>query len=293
VSVDRDLDSLVAALEAVTEDVESAALDPDEDTEAIAALLEATDGLESDVEEAQAYDDLTVREKLAYEGFYDVLGSGNKKDFPPEWNAIKIYEREGEIEPILLAFDLLGSDFMEQHCIEAFGRMGSPEAFDPMHQRAQRRKKGPIEVLGKIGNDDALETLHPYIDGESDPGLQKIVIKAIGEIGSPESTQPVADRLVAENEEVRSRAARALGLIGDTRAIRPLADVLRDDESDPVRASAAWALARIGTERALDAASEYAEDRSFIVQSEAEWAARALGDDGSEAGESDEREQPA
>jgi HEAT repeat protein len=296
VSVDRDLDSLVAALEAVTEDVESAALDPDEDTEAIAALLEATDGLESDVEEAQAYDDLTVREKLAYEGFYDVLGSGNKKDFPPEWNAIKIYEREGEIEPILLAFDLLGSDFMEQHCIEAFGRMGSPEAFDPMHQRAQRRKKGPIEVLGKIGNDDALETLHPYIDGESDPGLQKIVIKAIGEIGSPESTQPVADRLVAENEEVRSRAARALGLIGDTRAIRPLADVLRDDESDPVRASAAWALARIGTERALDAASEYAEDRSFIVQSEAEWAARALDDgdgDGSEAGESGEREQPA
>ncbi|PSQ24152.1 phycocyanobilin lyase [Halobacteriales archaeon QS_8_65_32] len=286
VSVGRDLDSLTAALESAIADIENANLDADEDEATISALLDATTDLESGVEDAQAFDDLTVREKLAYEGFYDVLGSENKKDFPPEWNAIKIYERMGEVEPILLAFDLLGSEFMEDHCIEAFGRMGAPEAFDVMHQRAQRRKKPPIEVLGKIGDDRALDTLHPYIDGDSDPGLQKVVLKAIGEIGSTESTQPVADRLVAENDEVRSRAARALGLIGDTRAIRPLADVLRDDESDSVRASAAWALTQIGTEHALDAASEYAEDRSFIVQSEAEWAARALGD-GERSGDAD------
>jgi ElaB/YqjD/DUF883 family membrane-anchored ribosome-binding protein len=295
VSVGRDVASLLAALESVATDVEEAALDPDEDSGMIAALLEATGDLESGIEDAQAFDDLTVREKLAYEGFYDVLDSANKKDFPPEWNAIKLYEREGEVEPILLAFDLLGSEFMEEHCIEAFGRMGAPEAFDVMHQRAQRRKKGPIEVLGKIGDDRALETLHPYIEGEDDPGLQKVVIKALGEIGSRESTQPVADRLVAENEEVRSRAARALGLIGDTRATAPLADMLRDDESDAVRASAAWALTQVGTERALDAASEYTEDRAYIVQSEAEWAARALDDgDGDGSGTTDsEREQPA
>jgi HEAT repeat protein len=173
--------------------------------------------------------------------------------------------------------------------------MGAVEAFDVMHQRAQRRKKPPIEVLGKIGDDRALETLHPYIEGEDDPGLQQVTIKALGEIGSEESTQHVADRLVAENEEVRSRAARALGKIGDTRAVSPLADVLRDDESDTVRASAAWALTQVGTEKALDAASEYTEDRSYLVQSEAKWAARALGDDESEGSEDGEpeREQPA
>lgn len=293
VNVDRDLDSLTAALDTVVADVEAADLDPDDDGETIAALLDATDTLEAGIEDAQAYDDLTVREKLAYEGFYDVLDSANKKDFPPEWNAIKIYERMGEVEPILLAFDLLGSEFMEEHCIEAFGRMGAPEAFDVMHQRAQRRKKAPIEVLGKIGDERALDTLHPYIEGDSDPGLQKVALKAIGEIGSTESTQHVADRLVADNEEVRSRAARALGLIGDTRAIRPLADVLRDDESDTVRASAAWALTQVGTEAALEAASEYTDDRSFIVQSEAEWAARALGDDENTDGAESEHEQPA
>ena len=97
---------------------------------------------------------------------------------------------------------------------------------------------------------------------------------------------------MAENEEVRSRAARALGKIGDTRAISPLADVLRDDESDTVRASAAWALTQIGTEDALDAATQYAEDRSYLVQSEAEWAARALDSEDGETGNA-EREQPA
>jgi HEAT repeat protein len=68
-------------------------------------------------------------------------------------------------------------------------------------------------------------------------------------------------------------AARALGLIGDTRAIEPLSDVLSEDEDDSVRASAAWALRQIGTERALDVASEYTDDDAYLVQAEAEKAA--------------------
>jgi HEAT repeat protein len=82
---------------------------------------------------------------------------------------------------------------------------------------------------------------------------------------------------------VRSRAARSLGLIGDTRAVAPLADVLDDDESDTVRASAAWALVQIGTEDALEAAAEYADDRSYIVEQEASAAADALDDEPAEA----------
>lgn len=273
-----DHDELTTALDAVLETIEGRNLDPDEDTETIAALLDATDEFTTDLDEAEEWDDLSVREKLDAEGFYDVLTPENRKDFPPEWNAIKIYEKQNEPDPILMGLDMFGSEYMEDHCIESFKRMGSPEAFDAMEQRAQKRDKLPIEVLGKIGDDRALDTLHEYIEGESDPGLQKVTLKAIGEIGSSDSTQQVADRLVADNEAVRSNAARALGLIGDTRAISPLADVLADDKSNPVRASAAWALNQIGTERALDAAREHADDRSFLVQSEAEKAARAMDD---------------
>ncbi|EMA52138.1 HEAT repeat domain-containing protein [Halococcus thailandensis] len=278
-------DGLAAALDDVIETIESRELDPDDDAETVAELIEAADELTTGLDDAEEWDDLSVREKLTVEGFYDVLTPETRKDFPPEWNAIKIYEAQGEPEPILRGLDMFGSEFMEEHCIESLKRMGAPEAYDVMEERAQKRNKPPIEVLGKIGDDRALDTLHEYIEGESDPALQKVTIKAIGEIGSTESTQAVADRLVADNETVRSNAARALGLIGDTRAIAPLADVLSDDDSNAVRASAAWALNQIGTENALDAAREHADDRSFLVQSEAEKADHALADGNGDAAE--------
>jgi hypothetical protein len=280
-----DPESLATALGEVSETIENRNLDPDDDAETVSALVEATNELTAGLDDAEEWDDLTVREKLSVEGFYDVLTPETRKDFPPEWNAIKIYEKRNEPDPILRGLDMFGSDFMEAHCIESLKRMGSPAAYGVMEERAQKRNKPPIEVLGKIGDDRALETLHEYIDGESDPALQKVTIKAIGEIGSQDSTQAVADRLVADNETVRSNAARALGLIGDTRAIAPLSDVLEDDGSNSVRASAAWALNQIGTEDALDAAREHADDRSFLVQSEAEKADRAMADEENDTAE--------
>jgi len=267
---DDDLETLADALDQAAQAVEGSALHPDDDAETIGALLEAAEDLTDDLEAAEEWDDLTVREQLSAEGFYDVLESENRKDFPAEWNAIKIYEQQGEVEPILKSLDTFDSDFMEENALDALWRMGPEEAFDEMHQRAQKRNKMPVKILGKIGDDRACETLHDFIDGDGDAALQKITLRSLGEIGSEESTQPVADRLAADNYEIRSAAARALGLLGDTRAIDPLADVLEDDEADEVRASAAWALNQIGTERALDVVSEYADDRAYIVQSEAE-----------------------
>ncbi|ADJ15545.1 HEAT repeat domain-containing protein [Halalkalicoccus jeotgali] len=259
--------SLVTTLESAAAAVGDASLDPDEDEEEIAALLDAVEELQAGIEDAEEWDDLTTREKLAAHGFYDVLD--HRKDYPPEWHAIKVYEKRGEAEPILLALDQLGSEFMERHCIESLTRMGAVEALDVMTQRANKRDKPAITALGKIGSDDSVEMLTEYAASDGDPKLQLVTLKALGEIGSEEATQAVADRLTSENPEVRSAAARSLGLIGDTRAISPLSDVLEDDDADSVRASAAWALNQIGTEDALEAVEPYADDRAFLVQSEA------------------------
>ena len=177
---------------------------------------------------------------------------------------------------VLLALDNLQSDFMERHCLEALTRMNDEAAFDAMHQRAGKRDKPGIKAIGKMGAEDAVETLLEYVDADSDPGLQKVTFKALGEIGSEEATGPLANKLVAENEQIRPYAARALGLIGDTRAIDPLADALADADTDETRAAAAWALRQIGTERALSAAAEFADDRAYLVQHEASQAADAL-----------------
>jgi len=268
-SVDgSDLDGLTGPLDDASEGVTDAGLDPDDDAEAIASLLEAADDLSDGIWDATEWTDLEVRERLARYGFYDVLD--HRKDFPPEWHAIKVFEQRDRPEKILVALDLMGSEFMEEHCIDALKRMGPEEALDPMLQRAGRRDTGAIEVLGKIGSEEAVDALVDYVDSDNRE-LQKASLRALGEIGSEEAVQPIANQLVAESDIVRSNAARTLGLIGDTRAIAPLADLLDDvDQPDAVRASAAWALRQIGTRRALDRLEEYVDDDAHLVKTEVE-----------------------
>ena len=245
-----DLDAHVAALGEAADAVGDAGLDADEDAETIAELLEATDALSTGLEEAQEWEDLTVVQQMRASGFYDRLESKNRKDFPPELSVVRIAEKENDPERVLMAMDRLTSKFMQENCLEALKRMGAPEAYDDLMTKVDKRDFDAIEAIGKIGPEavKATETLHDYIDGESNPPLQKVTLRALGELGSEESTQPVADRLVAEDPEVRTQAARALGRIGDTEA-------------------------------ALKAAAEYADDRSYIVQAEAEAAHEALGGD--------------
>jgi hypothetical protein len=262
-------DAVAEALAEVTGTIGETELDPDDDAETIATLLEQSETLESDLDDAMVWSDLEVREQLRRQGFYDVLDPSVTKDFPPELSAIHVYEAEGEVEPILEALDSFGSDFMEENVLDVLEHLAPEEAFDPVHALAQRRNKQPVRILGRLGDEQACETLEDFLGG-GDVELEKITLRSLGMIGAERSTEPVAQRLAADNREIRSSAARALGLIGDTRAVEPLGDVLAEDDADEARASAAWALNQIGTERALQTAAEYADDRSYLVQSEAE-----------------------
>jgi predicted nucleic acid-binding Zn-ribbon protein len=266
---------LATALASVRDVVEETDLDPDDDAETIETLLSAAETMVGELDAAETWDDLTVREQLEANGFYDVLTPENRKDFPPEWNAVKVYEKQyqdgerGAVEDILLALDKLESDFMEENILDSLRRIAPPEAYDELAAMAEKRDVDAIDILGRIGDERALDVIHEYADG-GDVKLRTTTLRAIGAIGSEESTQVVADQLVAEESQVRSTAARTLGLIGDPSAIEPLSDVLEDDDADEVRASAAWALNQIGTERARDVVAGYADDAAYIVQSEAE-----------------------
>ncbi|ELZ12636.1 PBS lyase HEAT domain-containing protein [Halovivax asiaticus JCM 14624] len=267
--IDAAIDGLVATLDDADEAVEAAGLDADDDAATIATLLEIADDLQSGVDDATAWDDLEVREQLRREGFYDVLD--HVKDFPPEWHALKVHQRQENVEMILLALESLDSDYMEKHCFEALERLADPAAIDTMVQKANRRDENAIAVLGAIGEPDdaAVDTLLDYVD-TGDVAMRTTTMRALGQLGTDEAVQPIANQLADDDETIRSRAARSLGLIGDTRAIAPLADVLADDESDTVRASAAWALRQIGTEDALAEVTPYADDRVYLVQAEAQ-----------------------
>ena len=273
-----DDEATTAILTAASEAVEAAGLDPDEDSETLAALIEATDMLAEDLDAAQEWSDLTVRETLQAEGYYDVLG--HTKDYPPEWAALKEHEKRGNTEMVLLAFDQLDSDFMEDHCLDSLSRMGpiaaTEEAIDEMLALANKRDKKAIEILGKMGATEAVETLIEYVDADKDAELQKVTFRALGEIGDETAVQPLANKLLMDNDTVRPRAARALGLLGDTRAIKPLSEALKADENPNVRAQAAWALRQIGTKRAREAVVDHGSDDTFIVQTEIDKARQSL-----------------
>ncbi len=262
--------ALANAVEHVGDVAADGRLDADDDAETIANLLDVVGELDSALEAAEEWSDLEVVEQLRREGFYDRLVPENRKDFPPELGVVRVAEAENDPDRILMALEYLDSDFMQENCIDALRRLGPEEAFEPMQQLAQRRDQGAIEVLGKIGDERAVETLVDFVNS-GNPPLQKVTIRALGEIGSEEASQEIANAMVDDEPVVRSVAARALGLIGDTRAIEPLSDRLADEtEADEVRASAAWALVQIGTERALNAAAGYDDDRVYLVQREAE-----------------------
>ena len=265
-------------LDALADAVSGADLDPDADDETIAALIEATDTLDSDIEAAEEWADLSVRETLQSEGYYDVLG--HTKDYPMEWAALKEHEKRGNTDMVLMALDSLDSDFMEEHCLDALERMGpvaaTDEAIETMLARAEKRDKPAIRILGKMGATAAVETLIEYVDADSDAPLQKVTFRALGEIGDERAVQPLADKLLMDNDIVRPQAARALGLIGDTRAIKPLSETLKADDNANVRAQAAWALRQIGTKRALEAVVDHSSDETFIVQTELEKAREEL-----------------
>ncbi|NHX36514.1 MULTISPECIES: HEAT repeat domain-containing protein [Halolamina] len=275
-AADEDPEALAAELDRVAEAIEDADLDPDADADTVAALVGATEELETGLDEAEEWDDLQTNEQLRAEGFYDVLG--HYKDYPVEWAALKEHEQQGNVDQVLRALDALDSDFMERHCMEALTRMGDPAAFEEMHARAQKRDKPGIEALGKMGAgaEEAVDTLLEYVDEDSDPQLQKVTFRALGEIGSEEATQALANKLEMDDDNVRPIAARALGLIGDTRAIQPLVETIEEDEERTVRTAAAWALRQIGTREALEAAAEYEDAREYTLQAEAEKAREAL-----------------
>jgi ElaB/YqjD/DUF883 family membrane-anchored ribosome-binding protein len=282
------VDQLVAALDAVAAAVADADFDADDDADVIAALLEATDGLAADLDDAEEWDDLETHEQLRAQGYYDVLG--HYKDFPVEWAALKEHEARGNVDMILLALDSLTSDFMERHCLEALERMGkrgkTDASLEMLLGRAEKRDQFAISILGKMAAEEAVETLVEYVEEDSNPQLQKVTFKTLGEIGAADAVQPLANELHPDSDTddlVRPHAARALGLIGDTRAIDPLADALAEDESDDVRAAAGWALRQIGTQEALEIVAEYGDERSFIVSTEAEKAERSLDADSATA----------
>jgi len=100
-------------------------------------------------------------------------------------------------------------------------------------------KVAAISALGRIGETSAIEPLIEALDsGDLNPSnAAPYALASIGKPAVPSSIQA----LKSPNSMIRRGAVKALGMIGDKRAVIPLIQAL-DDESVPVKNFAATAL---------------------------------------------------
>jgi bilin biosynthesis protein len=89
--------------------------------------------------------------------------------------------------------------------------------------------------------------------------VRRSAVEALGRIGDPQATSPLAQMLDDESALVRRSAARALGLAGESSAVPALRQALADKDAQ-VRWQAAWALGEVGDERDLPFLAELLND---------------------------------
>ena len=97
--------------------------------------------------------------------------------------------------------------------------------------------------LAKIG-ESAVDPLIAALD-VADQQVRSRAIRALGEIGSVRAVQPLTQAMGDVSWEIRFRAACALGQIGHPKAIESLIDAL-GDENGLVSYAAVGSLAQIG-----------------------------------------------
>jgi len=133
------------------------------------------------------------------------------------------------------------------------------------------------DVLAGMGRGVADEVIAVY--PSLGPAGRLAALDVVGRLRALDAVPWLVDRLADPAPDARSRAAHALGAIGDPRAVAPLVGALEDAEW-PVRAMAAKALGRIGAVEAIPVLCRRMGDQAWWVRSNAAHALGAMGDDG-------------
>ncbi len=132
-----------------------------------------------------------------------------------------------------------------------------------------------IDALGTSKRDEAVRALVDFVRGESDPSLLERAAEAFGILGLAEAVPALLDLLASPSKSVRWSSIRALGRIGDARAVEPLRPFLDADQPQDIRESAIASLGKL-----KDAASLPRFERILAEETEArlrEKAAQAIG----------------
>jgi WD40 repeat protein len=171
---------------------------------------------------------------------------------PPDVERLKA---KGDVKGLIKALEYEKDWHVRRDAAEAFGQIGDPRAIGPLIAAFKDGYLNEVaaEALVKIG----ARAVEPLIAALSDEGVREPDVRAPGHAG-PVTVEVMTTILNnADNEWrdtlVRTAAAKALGQIGDPRAVGPLIAALKDrNRDDHVHEFAVRALGQIGDPRAVE-----------------------------------------
>ncbi len=181
--------------------------------------------------------------------------SPSEKD---RYNAARMLGEMGDssaVEPLIdsLKNDKNGSARL--YAARALGELGDIRAVDPLIESLRLDKNVDVRVraaraLGRLGGEDVVL---PLVEALSDSNSQVCMTAAdaLIEIG-PISVKPLIEILKHDKVNVRCDATRALGELGDKRAVDALVDMLKDEWVN-VRIYAVQSLGKIAEKSAVPA----------------------------------------
>ena len=106
------------------------------------------------------------------------------------------------------------------------GELRAQEAVGPLIRLLQAAdtptRSRAAEALAKIGAKEAVPDLLESLDAENDMVTKTWFIKALGMLGDKRAVAPLCELLANESLFVRGGAVAALGAIGDPKALEPL-----------------------------------------------------------------------
>ncbi len=92
-----------------------------------------------------------------------------------------------------------------------------------------KTRRAVVKLLIKIGNEDSLEALLPLIN-DDDLFIKSWIALALGKFENISDISPFIEMLEDRDPKIRIAATRALGQLGDKKALNSLANSLWDDD---------------------------------------------------------------
>ena len=141
------------------------------------------------------------------------------------------------------------------------------EAFN-VYDADLRRRSVALLSSSHFGHEEPYVRLYRLLIDDQDPTVRAACAHALGIHGTTDDATVLISLLNDDTGFVRWEAAKALQKIHHTDAIRPLMDVLADDEDADVRLAAAQALGQYPTRPVFNALVGALTDRDFgVIQS--------------------------